>query len=256
KFFDIKCRRSGLVPSVAVVVATIRALKLHSGRYTVKVGKPLPPEMLEPNPEHVREGCANLRVHIENVRRFGVPVVVALNGYPSDSPEELAVVREVARDAGAAGTALCDVFLRGGEGGLELAELVATAVKRPPAVEFLYPLELPIAEKIERIATAIYRADGIEISELAAEKIATFEANGFGDLPICMAKTPLSLSHDEKRKGVPTGYVLPIRDVRASVGAGFIYPIVGSTVTMPGLPSQPAAFEIDIDDEGNTVGLF
>jgi formate--tetrahydrofolate ligase len=258
KFFDIKCRASGLWPDAAVVVATVRALKSHTGKYAIVAGKPLPAELLAENPDDVREGGANLRAQIANVRRFGVPVVVALNAYPEDHASEVEAVRQIALEAGAEGMAVSRVFAEGGAGGEELARLVVAAAERPGPRErqLLYALEMPIVEKIRTLATTIYGAAEISISELAAAQIASFEASGFGGLPICMAKTHLSLSHDPKLKGAPAGYTFPIREVRASVGAGFILPIAGDTVTMPGLGAHPAAHTVDIDDEGRTVGLF
>lgn len=259
KFFDIKCRYSGLRPAAAVLVATIRALKSHTGNYTIVPGKPLPAALLEENPEEVRAGGANLRKQIVNLQKFGVPVIVALNAYPDDFPSEVEAVRRIAEESGARGMAVSDVFARGGAGGEELARLLVEVVEGESQGEtfrFLYELDQPIKAKIETIAREIYGADGVEYSEVADEQIARFEGAGFGNLPICMAKTHLSLSHDPKLKGVPTGFTLPIREVRASVGAGFIYPLVGNMMTMPGLGAHPAAHTIDIDEEGNTVGLF
>jgi formate--tetrahydrofolate ligase len=258
KFFDIKCRASGLWPAAAVVVATIRALKSHTGKYTIVAGKPLPAELTAENPDDVLIGGANLRKQIANVRRFGVPVVVALNSYPEDHPSEIAAVAQIAHEAGAEGMAVSRVFAEGGAGGEELARLVVAAAERTntPQPQFLYELDQPIAAKIRTLATSIYGAAEVSFSELAREQIASYEANGFGTLPICMAKTHLSLSHDPQLKGAPTGFTFPIREVRASIGAGFIYPIAGDTVTMPGLGSRPAAHSVDIDEDGNTVGLF
>jgi formate--tetrahydrofolate ligase len=257
KFFDIKCRASGLWPVAAVVVATIRALKSHTGKYKITPGKPLPPELLTENPDDVYEGGANLRKQIENARAFGVPVVVALNAFPDDRASEIEAVRRIAREAGAEGMAVSSVFAEGGAGGEELAHLVVAAADRSTAEpRFLYPLEMSIKDKIRAIATQIYGADDVSYAPLAENQIAAFEANGFGNLPICMAKTHLSLSHDPKLKGAPQGYTFHVREARASVGAGFIYPLAGDMVTMPGLGSTPAAHSIDIDDQGNTVGLF
>jgi formate--tetrahydrofolate ligase len=257
KFFDIKCRYSNLWPAAAVVVATVRALKSHTGKYKITPGKPLPPELLAENPDDVEAGGANLRKQIANVRRFGVPVVVALNAYPDDKPSEIETVRRIAREAGAVAMAVSTVFAEGGQGGLELARMVmAAAAGGAPAPQFLYPLELPIKQKIHAIASEIYGAADVSFSEQAEAQIATFEASGFGDLPICMAKTHLSLSHDPSMKGAPEGYTFPVREVRASVGAGFIYPLAGNMMTMPGLGTSPSAHVIDIDEQGNIVGLF
>jgi len=257
KFFDIKCRASGLWPSATVVVATIRALKSQTGKYKITSGKPLPPEMLAENPDDVYVGGANLRKHIENALMFGVPVVVALNAFPDDFPSEIEAVRRIAKEAGAEDMAISTTFAEGSVGGVDLAQKVVAAAERSQSKpQFLYPLELPIKEKISIIATKMYGAADVSYSENADAQIADFEANGFGNLPICMAKTPLSLSHDVKLKNVPTGYTFTIREVRASVGAGFIYPLAGDMLTMPGLGSDPAANHIDIDENGNTVGLF
>jgi formate--tetrahydrofolate ligase len=257
KFFNIKCRASGLWPAAAVVVATVRALKSHTGKYKIVAGKPLPSELLAENPDDVYAGGANLRKQIENARLFGVPVVVAVNAYPDDKPSEIEAIRTIAQEAGAEGTAVSSVFANGGAGGEELARMVVAAAERSRAEpRFLYPLEQPIMAKIHTLATSIYGAEGVSYTPLAEEQIAGFEANGFGAPPICMAKTHLSLSHDPALKGAPGGYTFHIREVRASVGAGFIYPLAGDMVTMPGLGRSPAAHSIDIDEDGNTVGLF
>jgi formate--tetrahydrofolate ligase len=257
KFFDIKCRTSGIWPAAAVVVATVRALKSHTGRHRIVSGRALPPELLQENSDDVYEGGANLRKQIENVRRFGVPAVVAVNSYPDDRPSEIEAIRAIAAEAGAAGVAISRVFAEGGRGGEELALAVAAAAEASqPEPRFLYSLDLPIKEKIRAIATEIYGAADVSYSPEAEGQIAAFEASGFGGLPICMAKTHLSLSHDPDLKGAPRGFTLPIREVRASVGAGFIYPLAGSMPTMPGLPAEPAAHRIDIDEDGKTVGLF
>ncbi|MDQ2999418.1 MAG: formate--tetrahydrofolate ligase, partial [Chloroflexota bacterium] len=257
KFFNIKCRTSGLWPAAAVVVATVRALKSQTGKYKITPGKPLPPELLAENPDDVYAGGANLSKQIANVRRFGVPVVVALNAFPDDKPSEIAAVRAIALAAGAVDMAVSTVFADGGDGGLELAGMVIAAAETghtSPA--FLYPLDASIKQKIQAIATEIYGAADVSFSEQADQEISIYEAKGFGNLPICMAKTHLSLSHDPALKGAPSGYTFPIREVRASVGAGFIYPLAGTMMTMPGLGTSPAAQNIDIDENGNTIGLF
>jgi formate--tetrahydrofolate ligase len=259
KFFDIKCRYSNLWPAAAVMVATVRALKSHTGKYKITPGKPLPPELLAENPDDVYAGGANLHKQIANIRRFGVPVVVALNAYPEDHPSEVEAVRQIAQAAGAADMAVSTVFAEGGQGGLDLARKVIAAVGATHAShtpQFLYQLEMPIKAKIHSIATAMYGAADVSFSEQAEAQIAAFEDNGFGHLPICMAKTHLSLSHDPAMKGAPEGYTFPIREVRASIGAGFIYPLAGGMVTMPGLSAHVAAQQIDIDEQGHTVGLF
>ena len=258
KFFDIKCRTSGLWPDAAVVVATIRALKSHTGTYKIQPGKPLPPDLLEENPDDVEVGGANLRQQIAIIRSFGVPVVVALNAFPDDKPSEIDAVRRIALEAGAVDMAVSTVFAEGGRGGEELGRKVIAAAETAASQRgsYVYPLDMPIADKIRALATKVYGAADVEFSEAAADQIAVFEASGFGGLPICMAKTHLSISHDAALKGAPRGYTFPIREVRASVGAGFIYPLAGTMATMPGLGSDPAAHHIDIDAEGNIVGLF
>ncbi len=256
KFFNIKCRYSGLVPDACVIVATIRALKSHSGKYKIVAGKPLPPEMLENNVADVEAGAANLRKQIENVRLHGVTPVVAINAFATDHPDEIEAVKRIAIESGALGAAVSTHWADGGKGAMELAEMVIEAAEQPSEFKFLYDLDQPIKAKIETIAKKIYGADGVYFEPFADQQIASYEANGFGDLPICMAKTHLSLSHDPKLKGAPTGFTLPIREVRASVGAGFIYPICGDMRTMPALPEHPAAEKVDIDADGNIVGLF
>ncbi len=256
KFFNIKCRYSGLKPDAAVIVATIRALKSHSGKYKIVAGKPLPPEMLENNVADVEAGAANLRKQIENVKLHGVTPVVAINAFATDHPEEIEAVKRIAIGSGALGAAVSTHWADGGKGAMELAEMVIAAAEEPSEFKFLYDLEQPIKAKIETIAKKIYGADDVFFEPFAAQQIASYEANGFGNLPICMAKTHLSLSHDPTLKGAPTGFTLPIREVRASVGAGFIYPICGDMRTMPALPEHPAAEHVDIDENGNVVGLF
>ena len=256
KFFNIKCRYSGLRPDAAVLVATVRALKSHTGRYRVVPGKPLPKEMLEENPADVHEGAANLRKQIQNVRVHGVSPVVCVNCFATDFQSEIDVIGRVAEEEGAR-WAVSTHWAEGGAGAKELARAVVEATEEPTDFRFLYELERPLKEKIEKIATTIYGADGVEYAALANRQIRQHEANGFGALPICMAKTHLSLSHDPKRKGAPTGFTVPVREVRASVGAGFVYPLLGEMRTMPGLGSAPAARNVDIDlKTGQVIGLF
>src|SRR5499427_2599117 len=234
RFFNIKCRVSGLTPDAAVVVATVRALKAHSGKYRVVAGRPLPPEMLAENPDDVLTGAANLRKQLENVRAHGVEPVVAINSMPSDFPSEQAAIHELAASMGiksAAGTHYAD----GGRGATEIAEAVAEVASQPNNFHHLYPSEATLKEKIETIATKLYGAGGVDYTPLASRQLDGYEKNGFGNLPVCLAKTHLSLSHDPTLKGAPTGFRLPVREVRASVGAGFIYPICGDMRTMPGL---------------------
>jgi len=256
KFFNIKCRYSGLIPNAVVLVATIRALKMHGGGPTVSAGKPLDPTYQTENLELLENGCANMVVHIKNALRFGVPVVVAVNRFKDDTDAEVDLVRRMALEAGAEDAVMSNHWAEGGAGAIKLGEAVMKACESPANFSFLYQLEMPIKEKIELIAREIYGADGVEYSLEADKKIDLYERSGFGDLPICMAKTHLSLSHDPSQKGVPTGFVLPIRDIRASVGAGFLYPLVGTMSTMPGLPTRPAYYDIDVDPEtGTVIGL-
>jgi formate--tetrahydrofolate ligase len=254
RFFNIKCRASGLEPDAAVVVATVRALKVHSGRFRVVAGRPLPPEMVTENPDDVWAGAANLRKQVDNIRIHGVTPVVAINSFPTDHPSEQAAVREIAEELGVR-SAVCNNFAEGGRGAIELAEAVDEAAQEASSFHFLYPAEATLREKIETVATKVYGADGVDYYPPAAEQLDSFERNGFGRLCVCIAKTHLSISSEPKLKGAPTGWRLPVREVRASVGAGFVYPICGEMRTMPGLPSSPNAIRIDIDDKGDIVGL-
>jgi formate--tetrahydrofolate ligase len=254
KFFNIKCRTSGLRPDAAVVVATVRALKVHSGRHRVVAGRPLPPALTEENPDEVHLGGANLRKQIENIRLHGVTPVVAINAFPGDHPSEHRAVREIADSLGIR-SSVCTHFQDGGRGAAELAEAVAEAAQEPSEFRFLYPDTASLKEKIETLATRVYGADGVEYDHIASRQLDSYERIGLGRLPVCIAKTHLSISSDPALKGAPTGWVLPVREVRASVGAGFIYPICGEIRTMPGLGLHPGAERIDIDDEGEIVGL-
>ncbi|MER7015703.1 formate--tetrahydrofolate ligase [Saccharopolyspora sp. NPDC000359] len=254
RFFNIKCRTSGLRPDAAVLVATVRALKAHSGRYKVVAGKPLPAAMLAENPDDVRAGAANLRKQIDNIRLHGVSPVVAVNAFPTDYHSEHDAIREVAEAEGAR-VAVSNHFLEGGKGAVELAEAVVAAAEEPSGFQLLYPDSADLRSKIETIATKVYGADGVSYLPAAARALDAYEANGYGDLPVCIAKTHLSLSSDPTLLGAPTGWTLPVREVRASVGAGFVYPICGEMRTMPGLGSHPAAESIDLDEDGNITGL-
>ncbi len=255
RFFNIKCRISGLEPDAAVLVATVRALKAHSGRHEVRAGKPLPEGMQKENPEDVYAGSANLLKQIENIRRHGVSAVVAINAFPTDHESEYDAIREVAGQMGAR-VAVCNHFSEGGKGAVELAEAVAEAAEEPSSFQFLYPDEASLREKIEIIATKVYGAEDVEYNPQAAKMLDSYENSGFGGLPICMAKTHLSISSDPSLKGAPTGWTLPVREARISAGAGFVYPICGDMRTMPGLSVAPAAEGIDIDENGEIVGLF
>ena len=256
KFMDIKCRVSGLAPNCVVIVATVRALKMHGGVGNIRPGKPLPKELIEENLPALERGCANLEKHIENARLFGIPVVVAVNRFTQDTDREIDLIRKRAAAAGAEGAYLSEVWAKGGEGGAELAKAVIAACEKPSTFQLLYPDDASIKEKIETIATKIYGADGVDYDAVAERKIEAFTRWGLDKLPICMAKTHLSLSHDGNVKGRPSNYRIPVRDIRPSAGAGFLYPLLGTFTTMPGLPSRPAAVDIDIDDNGKIVGLF
>ena len=257
KFMNIKCRYSGLKPDAVVVVCTVRALKMHGGGFVFIPGQAVDKEAMDrPNVEAVIKGCGNLEKMIENMKLFGLPVVVAVNEFDADTTEEVEAIRSRAIAAGAVDAVVSKVWLKGGEGGEELAKAVVKAAETPSKFEFLYPLEWPIKKKIETIATKIYGADGVDYLPLAESRIDLFTKQGFDKLPICMAKTHLSLSHDPNLKGRPTGFRVPIRDIRASVGAGFLYPLLGEMRTMPGLPKVPAGNKVDIDENGKIVGLF
>jgi formate--tetrahydrofolate ligase len=255
RFFNIKCRTSGLTPDAAVVVATVRALKLHSGRHKVTAGRPLPPAMLEENPEEVHLGAANLLAHLAIVRRHGVTPVVAVNAFDGDFPSEHAAIREIAASVGVR-SAVCTNFVDGGKGATDLAEAVVEAADEPSRFQMLYADGATLREKIETVAAQVYGADGVDYLPAATRQLTTYERAGFGHLPVCIAKTHLSISSDPARKGAPTGWRLPVREARANVGAGFVYLVSGDMRTMPGLSSSPAAERIDIDDQGNVVGLY
>jgi formyltetrahydrofolate synthetase len=257
KFFDIKTRYSGLIPSVVVMVATVRALKMHGGGPKVVAGKPLDPAYTHENLELLRAGLGNLLHHIQTAKKYGIPVVVAVNRFLSDTPAELELVRKAAvEEGGAEDAVICDHWEKGGEGAVDLANAVVAACEMRGHFKFLYPLEWPIKQKIETIAREVYGADGVDYLPEAEERIAEYTRLGFDKLPICIAKTHLSLSADASLKGVPKGFRIPIRDVRASVGAGFLYPLAGTMSTMPGLPTRPVFMEIDIEPEtGRIIGL-
>jgi formate--tetrahydrofolate ligase len=254
RFFNIKCRTSGLVPDAAVIVATVRALKAHSGKYKIVAGKPLPEDLLRENPDDVLAGAANLRKQVANIRLHGVPAVVAINAFPTDHASEHQAIRDVAAELGAR-SAVCTHFADGGRGAAELATAVAEAAEQPSQFRLLYPDSASLREKIETVATQVYGAADVDYSPSAAKQLDTYERAGFGRLPVCIAKTHLSISSDPALKGAPTGWTLPVREVRASAGAGFVYPICGEIRTMPGLGSSPAAARIDLDADGQILGL-
>ena len=256
KFMDIKCRVSGLRPDCVVMVCTVRALKMHSGKFNVVAGKPLDARLLREDLKSLEEGCVNLTKQIENMSLFGVPVVVAVNKFTTDTKKEINLVCRKARESGAEDAVVSEVWRKGGLGGEALAKACVRAAEKKSKFKFLYPLNSSIEEKIETIARKIYGAKGVKYDSIAKKRIALYTKLGYDNLPICMAKTHLSLSHDPKLKGRPEGFTLPVRDVRLSAGAGFLYPICGTMRTMPGLPTRPAGEKVDIDKNGNTVGLF
>jgi formyltetrahydrofolate synthetase len=256
KFFNIKCRYSGLVPNCVVMVATIRALKMHGGGPKVVAGQPLNHAYIEENLELLEKGCSNLAKMIQNARKFGIPVVVGVNRFQHDTPAEVELVRKKAMEAGATDAVMSNHWAEGGAGAVGLGKAVIAACEKPSKFQFLYPLELGIKQKIETIVREIYGGAGVEYSPEAEKKIALYDRLGFNKLPICMAKTHLSLSHDANLKGAPTGFTVPVRDIRASVGAGFLYPLLGTMSTMPGLSTRPGYYEIDIDlKTGRVIGL-
>jgi formyltetrahydrofolate synthetase len=257
KFMDIKCRYSGLVPQVVVLVATVRALKMHGGGPKVVAGKPLAAEYTEENLELLRQGLPNLERHIQNALKYGINVVVAVNSFATDTPAEVEIVRKAAIEAGAMDAVVSTHWMDGGTGAVALAQAVVRAAEKPTDFRFLYPLELSIKEKIETICKEIYGAEGVDYLPAAEEQIKLYTRLGFDQLPICMAKTHLSFTHDPNIKGAPSGFRISVRDVRASVGAGFLYPILGAMRTMPGLPTRPVFYDVDLDLEtGKVLGLF
>ena len=247
KFLDIKCRYAGIAPSACVLVATVRALKSHGG-----VAKA---DLSQPNLEAVKAGASNLVRHIDNLKNgFGLPVVVAINAFPTDTPEEQAYVEQVCAEQGVP-CVLSEVFAKGGEGGKALAEKVLEVMEDRP-IQYVYPLEMPLKQKVEAIAKKIYRADGVNFSAAASKTLAELTELGYGDLPVCIAKTQYSFSDNAKLTGAPTGFTMEVREVRLAAGAGFVVVICGNIMTMPGLPKKPAAVNIDVDAEGKITGLF
>ena len=256
KFFNIKCRASGLKPDAALLVATVRALKMHSGRFAIVAGKPLPDGLKQEDLDALQAGIGNLQKQIENVRLFGIPVVVAVNRFPGDTDAEIEFVRNAAIEAGASAAHVSTLFTDGGKGGEDLAHALVKAADEPSSFRLLYPDEASLKEKIETLATKVYGADGVDYEPLAEQQLAKFEACGYGRFPICMAKTQYSLSHDPNLKGRPTGFRFKVRDARVAVGAGFVYPLAGEIMTMPGLGKVPGGARMDIDQDGNVVGML
>jgi formate--tetrahydrofolate ligase len=256
KFFNIKCRASGLVPNAVVLVATVRALKVHSGRYRVVAGKPFPPELQRENLDALRAGSANLAKHLENVALYGVPSVVAINRFPADTDRELSELVLLARQAGATRVVVHECWAKGGAGGEDFARAVMEACTQPANFRLLYDLQQPLKEKFHVICTKMYGARGVRYSPAAEHSIRRLTDLGADRLPVCMAKTHLSLSHDPKLPGRPSGFVVPVEDVKLSAGAGFVYALCGEMKTMPGLGSDPVGAHVDIDEQGNIVGMF
>ena len=257
KMMNIKCRYSGVTPDCVVITSTIRALKMHGGAFEARPGKPLDEELVKKeNMPALEEGTGNLIKQIENMKLFGIPVVVTINKRVTDTDKEIELVKKMAEEAGVVACVPIEVWAKGGEGGKEAAQAIVEACEQPKNFKFLYELDWSIKEKIEAIATKIYGADGVDYTPLAEQKIKQYTEAGYDKLPICMAKTHLSLSHDPNLKGVPKGYRLPVVDIRPSIGAGFLYPLCGAMRTMPGLPTRPAAVDVDIDENGRTMGLF
>jgi formate--tetrahydrofolate ligase len=255
KFVDIKCRASGMAPSAAMIVATIRACKLHGGDFDVKPGKPLPPGLTEENVGAVEKGAANLARMIGIVRRAGIPAVVAINRFADDTEREIDAVLRAAKAAGAAGVEVIEAYEKGGAGAEAAARAVAKACEMHSELRPFYDVSKPIPEKIETLARNVYGADGVDFSPRALEEIERYAAWGLGALPVCMAKTHLSISHDPKRRGAPTGFRVPVQQVRAAAGAGFLVALAGDVMMMPGLPTEPASENMDIDENGNLIGL-
>lgn len=259
EFFNIKCRESGLKPKCAVIVATVRALKMHGGGPPVSAGKPLAKEYTEENIPLVAAGCANLVKHIQNARKFGVEAVVAINQFKSDTPGEMEAIRQASLNAGAFDSVVSNHWAEGGKGAENLAKAVVSACEKSKSenFKFLYDLNLPIRDKVEAISKEIYGADGVDFSELAEQQMKQYESSGFGNLPICIAKTQYSFSCDASAKGVPTGFRIFVREIRSCIGAGFLYPICGDIQTIPGLPTRPGFYDVDIDVKtGQVIGLF
>lgn len=255
RFFNVKCRTSGLTPDVAVLVVTVRALKAHSGRFRIAPGRPLPAALLEESPDAVRAGADNLLKHIEIVKSFGVNPVIAINRFAEDHFADIREIEAIAEEAGVR-CAVASHVVDGGAGAAELAGMVVEASSEPTSFRYTYELDEPLEAKLEAVATKVYGADGIDISSTAASHLNAYTKAGFGNLPVLIAKTHLSISHDPKLKGAPKGWTLPIREVRLAAGAGYVYAIAGDMRTMPGLGSSPAAERIDIDADGRVVGLF
>lgn len=256
KFCNIKCRVSGMKPDAAVLVVTVRALKSHSGQFTLKPGK-LPPELFEENIEALELGCSNMEAQLDNLGKHGIPVVVAVNRFPTDTDAELELVQKRALAAGAEAAEISEVHGKGGDGGAALAKaVIETAESGKADFRFLYELEASTQDKLNTLATELYGAEGVDFAPEALAAIKRYEEAGYGNLPVCVAKTQYSLSHDPKLKGRPTGFRFPIRDVRLSAGAGFLVAYAGNVMTMPGLGRTPAFKQVDLDDEGRAIGLF
>ena len=255
KFFNIKCRAEGLRPDAEVLVCTVRALKFQSGRFDVRPGRPLPGSLLQEDLDAMNTGFANVEGHLANLRAYGIPVIVAINQFPTDTRAELNLLRSLALEAGATSVTQTSAFSDGSDGSLELADAVIDACASASRFQNLYPLELSYEKKIAKVASQTYGADGVDFHEGIAEQLSEFSRRGYGDLPVCIAKTQYSLSHDPGRLGRPAGFRLPVREVRLCAGAGFILVITDGISLMPGLPRNPAARRIDVDVDGRIAGL-
>ena len=255
KFFNIKCRIGRFKPDAEVLVCSVRAMKMQSGRFHVRPGRPLPPDLLEEDLDALRSGSVNLSAHLAILQEFQLPIVVAINRFPSDSERELQLLSELALENGADRVAITDAFQQGGKGAIDLAQAVTEACQLPNSFQYLYSLDLPIKEKIECLATRVYGADAVDFAETAERQIHEIADWGFTELPICIAKTQYSLSHDPKLSGRPRGFRLPIREVHLAAGAGYLYALTEGINLMPGLPKKPMAKHIDLQPDGTIVGM-
>jgi formate--tetrahydrofolate ligase len=255
KLIHIKCRKRDFYPAVEVLVCTVRAIKFHSGRFDVRPGKPLPEALLREDCDALKQGIVNLEAHLDILKGFGIPAIVAINRYPTDTNTEIELLRTLSLERGASQVAVTDAFARGGEGSLELAEAVVHASRLPCRAIHMYPLSASLSDKLDAVARFVYGADGIVLSPSAERQLHRYTELGYGELPVCVAKTQYSLSHDPKLLGRPRGFRIPIQDARVAAGAGFVYALAGDIMTMPGLPSQPAALRIDVNADGAIRGM-
>jgi formate--tetrahydrofolate ligase len=255
KLFNMKCRQAGITPAAEVLVCTVRALKYHSGRFEVRPGRPLPDGLQREDLDALKAGSANLIGHLENLRQYGIPIVVAINQFPNDTERELLLIEQIAKEAGASRVARVNSFSKGGDGAVELADAVVDACAEPSTFQYLYPLDIPYDQKLSILARRVYGADGVAFSTEAQSLLESFEQRGFSGLPVIVAKTQYSLSHDPKLLGKPKNFILPIQDVRLAAGAGFVLAMTEGITLMPGLPKSPAAIQMDLRPDGTIVGL-